>query len=436
MVKIYNKRGLKGESKKRKHSSLIGLKTAFVLVIATFIVAAIMFSNTLIRTFDPPDFDPKLAKLKGRLPLRPDSSESIIPPGHETHVILSGSCTDQMDWMTVVAAHTFKKVNHPGTLWRFYSCNRPPNFDKLPKLNEPFFKFYSTPDWTRLKIGPSKWQDFYSPYNKPKSLIKWLDENKHLTEATLHVLDTDMIFMKDHLPEYIPPGHPEGFDRTLIGMDLTGRKKWEDLGICDMLAKSNLSCDGFFGKSRKDCRRWAVGVPYMMHIKDWRRLAPRWLYWTIQLRRIEKVRTHPAIGWLCEMLSYMIAAYELKLVHKAHRELVLLGEGPLKPENKMIHYGHAYPECCRHKEWGFYKHDWPDPELLSCTGRNIQDPDEYLPRMDELIKNRTMDHRAKWMLPSLAPRIFEAIREYRQTNCGPDWKPKRVPPGKPKIKKK
>jgi len=225
-------------------------------------------------------------------------------------------------------------------------------------------------------------------------------------------------------------------DRTLIGMDLTGRKKWEDLGICRMLKNHGLSCDGFFGNGRKDCRRWAVGVPYMLHIQDWRRLAPRWLHWTIQLRLIEKVRTHPAIGWLCEMLSYMIAAYELNLVHKAHRELVLLGEGPLKPENKMIHYGHAYPECCRHKEWGFYKHDWPDPELLSCTGRNIQDPNEYLPRMDELIKNRTMDHRAKWMLPSLAPRIFEAIREYRQRNCGPDWKPKKVPPGIPKIKKK
>ena len=41
--------------------------------------------------------------------------------------------------------------------------------------------------------GPDNWQDFYSPYNKPKQLIQWLDEHQDLKEATLHVLDNTLV---------------------------------------------------------------------------------------------------------------------------------------------------------------------------------------------------------------------------------------------------
>eukprot|EP00494_Astrolonche_serrata_P003216 UN03222 len=83
----------------------------------------------------------------------------------------------------------------------------------LPKIPYDKFEDFETKDAT--KTNTLGFSDSYSPYNKPLSVIEWLDAHPNIHNATLAVTDNDMTFV-DQIPSYVPPGKPIAFERTMI----------------------------------------------------------------------------------------------------------------------------------------------------------------------------------------------------------------------------
>jgi hypothetical protein len=110
-----------------------------------------------------------------------------------------------------------------------------------------------------------------------------------------------------------------------------------------------------------------VGGIYILHVDDFRALAPRWLHWTERFRtetfrywadpeNADASATDLATGdvyvkrgaapWIAAMYGYAFAAAELGIVHKAPDDLMLYAgshwlptDTPVPPLPMIVHYG-------------------------------------------------------------------------------------------------
>ena len=139
----------------------------------------------------------------------------------------------------------------------------------------------------------------YSPINRPATAMYWLNYAKPL-ERVLGLLDPDMIFNKPLLwhfegAQIVEKGRPVGqFYDYLVTQD------WDK--HYDKVCLDKERCKPLGNK--KD---FAPGPPHLMHRDDWQDVAPWWLRYTVDIRRLWR-------AWTSEMAGFSIglARYSLR----------------------------------------------------------------------------------------------------------------------------
>ena len=102
------------------------------------------------------------------------------------HTIFSTECNAYFDWQSLGLRYSHEKVKQLGPLTRLMAC------DKTPAPGT-----HIVPDThvhPNYAIHP-RTKDAYSPYNKPYSIMHWLQHAKPTADYIV-VLDADMIFRK------------------------------------------------------------------------------------------------------------------------------------------------------------------------------------------------------------------------------------------------
>jgi ShK domain-like len=249
--------------------------------------------------------------------------------------------------------------------------------------------------------------DRYAPYNKPASIVHWLEHAQPTAEYVI-ILDADMVIRKPMTVELVgaAPGKPVSAHYGYL------------VGIFDdhhMGVKSRVK----FASPPQQ-----VGGFSVMHIDDLRRVAPRWLYWTEEVRRdpdswgntgdIFNQNGKAGPPWIAEMYGYVFACAEAGLVFTVSEDFMLYpGYQPPSPDPwpLVMHYGVTY-----NIDWyAFDKHWYMMTDMTSCPGRMFQKP----PTTQTLgLEPGTLEHRRADVALSVAWGLYNATRQHVISACG------------------
>merc|ERR1712224_759371 len=100
---------------------------------------------------------------------------------------------------------------------------------------------------------------------------KWIREEP-IAESVIILLDPDMVITKpfiNHMPKagqfYVRKGYP-------VAQFYGGGPRWVEWKLCKKKSCAISDADGW--------KYYSAGPPYMMHISDWRRFAPKWVHYS------------------------------------------------------------------------------------------------------------------------------------------------------------
>lgn len=185
-------------------------------------------------------------------------------------------CTDtapSVNWQAQVLVQTWKDVDHPGTFLRLVAA---PERGAVP--DHVHARVLRTNAWNVHPVTG----DHYPPYNRLVSLQQWLDVER--PDASVLILDPDMVF-RDVVRTRARPGAAVvqrwfDFDRSV--------------GAIEAVAEATgLPVSAVPG----------VTWPALLHADDLRRLLPRWIELTAELRQ----RTG---AWESDMFAFVGALAE------------------------------------------------------------------------------------------------------------------------------
>ena len=331
--------------------------------------------------------------------------------------------------------HSAKHVGQTGPITRLMACNEcvisrcrchclvwatacssllttlclvspPPCF---PCLRSPSYKTdvvvdtHTHPNWAVHPVTG----DRYAPYNKPASIVHWLEHGQVTAEYVI-ILDADMVIRKPMSVELVGagPGRPvSAHYGYLVGI-------FEDhhMGV-----KSRVK----FASPPQQ-----VGGFSVMHIDDLRRVAPRWLYWTEEVRKdpdswgntgdIFNNNGKSGPPWIAEMYGYVFACAEAGLVFTVSEDFMLYpGYEPPSPEPwpLVMHYGVTYSQGW----YAFDKHWYMMTDMTTCPGQMFQKP----PTPEELgLTPGSGEYRQSEVALSVAWGLHNATKQHIISACG------------------
>ena len=151
--------------------------------------------------------------------------------------------------------------------------------------------------------------DRYSPYNKPASIVHWLEHAKPTAEYII-ILDADMVIRNPMTAE-------------LVGAE-RGRPVSAHYGYLKGVFKENYMKVKERVKNVEKAQQ--VGGFSVMHIEDLKKVAPLWLKWTEEVRAdpdswgntgdIFNANGKAGPPWIAEMYGYVFACAEVGLDFK------------------------------------------------------------------------------------------------------------------------
>ena len=274
------------------------------------------------------------------------------------HTIFSTECNTYFDWQSLGLYYSFKKVQQKGEFTRLMACNEEPapGVDIVPNT-------HVHPNYARNPVTG----DRYSAYNKPFSIMHWM-EHKKPKEDYIIVLDADMAFRKSMTAELL--GVALGNPVSAHYGYLIGVFPKNHMGVKKRVPNVELAQQ--------------VGGFTVMHRKDLEPLAPRWLYWTEQVRNdpdswantgdVFNSNGKSGPPWISEMYGYVFAAAEQKLRFTVSDSFMLY-PGYMPPRDErfpvVLHYGVTY----RIDDYAFDKHWYQGTDMTSCThGKMFEKP--------------------------------------------------------------
>ena len=223
------------------------------------------------------------------------------------HTIFSTECNAYFDWQSLGLRYSHEKVKQLGPLTRLMAC------DKTPAPGT-----HIVPDThvhPNYAIHP-RTKDAYSPYNKPYSIMHWLQHAKPTADYIV-VLDADMIFRKSITTAML--GVEKGRPISAHYGYLVGVFHENYMKVKERVANVD--------------KAQQVGGFTVMHREDLERVAPRWLYWTEEVRRdphswantgdIFNSNGKSGPPWLSEMYGYVFACAEVGLNFKVSNDVML-----------------------------------------------------------------------------------------------------------------
>ena len=274
------------------------------------------------------------------------------------HTIFSTECNTYFDWQSLGLYYSFKKVKQKGEITRLMACDQspPPGLDIVPNT-------HVHPNYAKHPVSG----DRYSAYNKPYSIMHWMEHAKP-TEDFIIVLDADMAFRRS-------------MDADLLGVALGNPVSAHYGYLVGIFPKNHMGV-----KARVPNVEGAqqVGGFTVMHREDLEPLAPRWLYWTEQVRSdpdswantgdVFNQNGKAGPPWISEMYGYVFAAAERKLKFSVSDSFMLY-PGYMPPKDArfpvVLHYGVTY----RIDDYAFDKHWYQGTDMTSCTrGQMFEKP--------------------------------------------------------------
>ena len=232
------------------------------------------------------------------------------------YTVFSTTDNPYMNWQSELLEYSWKEVGQPGELIRLVATA---DREHLP--SSQYAKVVPTWPWD---IHPLT-GDQYLIYNKPASLSQWLATDK--PEGTVLFIDPDCVF-RAPVHRKVLEGHPVSQNWIEWRPELTYYPP--DQGPPFDLIKQ-------FCKKNLDLVR-GVMIPTLIHTNDLKRLVPRWLEVTGQIRQGVRNREGRPL-WESDMFGYIIAAAEYGLVHEQANLGICTNWSPMDvPDAPIIHY--------------------------------------------------------------------------------------------------
>lgn len=223
-----------------------------------------------------------------------------------------------MQWQSEILEYSWKKVGQAGELIRLVATHTPEN---LPSHTHA--KCIATRCWD---VHPDT-ADHYPIYNKPASLLEWVFKER--PEGTVLFIDPDCVFRKP-VTQQVAPGFP--ISQDWIDFVIAEPSDVNPFGLGERFAFLKNHC------ARVDLQADAVMVPTLIHTRDIRRIAARWLELCSAIRENCEDGEGQRMGE-ADMVGYLVACAEFGLSHKAGNLGVVTNWDPtLIPDSPLIHY--------------------------------------------------------------------------------------------------
>ena len=319
------------------------------------------------------------------------------------HTVFSTECDDYFDWQSLALYESWRRVGQRGRFTRLMACDEENSASALIVPDT-----HVHPNYRRHPVTG----DSYSAYNKPFSLYHWTT-NANVTADFIIVLDADMIF------------------RAPMTVELLGVRRGAPVSARYSYLKGTLPENHMGVKARvKNVEKTQqVGGFTVMHREDMRKLAPRWLYWTEQVRQdpdswantgdIYNDNGKHGPPWISEMYGYVFAAAEVGIEFQVHDDFMLY-PGYYPPKDSrfpiVLHYGLTFNVL----DYAFSK-QWYHHYKLECPLTLFQRP----PALSEL-KTRGLKRRRDLDALTCAWGLYNATRNYAIERCG-EANPKDAP---------
>jgi len=262
------------------------------------------------------------------------------------HFLFSAECTGYMSWQSYALYYTFRKTGVNGNFTRLLACDAYDQKNVVPTFVHRNFK--------NLEPG-----DDYPPYNKPGSILTWLDNNTDY-DGAIFMHDADMLFVDlepiRKLEQQLRPGiaFSARYD-YLKGVDHT-----------DIVER-------FLGSGIPAARIAKVGGWALLHSTDARCIAPKWLQFTRDVRTArDGSKFWPRMGdeyvtdanprpWIAEMYGFVFAVAACDVEMRTDNTVMLYPSYEPQTEPAILHYGLRFG----YDGWSFDKHDVKQ-DLLQC----------------------------------------------------------------------
>lgn len=311
------------------------------------------------------------------------------------HTVFSTECNNYFDWQSVALYNSWRRVGQKGKFTRLMACDETPAPGKDVIPDTHVHKNYA-------KHPVSG--DLYSAYNKPASVAHWLKYGK-VTSDFIIVLDADMIF------------------RTAMTASLLGVKLGSPVSARYSYLKGTLPENHMGVKARVPNVEKAqqVGGFTVMHREDLTRLAPRWLYWTEQVRLdpdswantgdIFNDNGKSGPPWISEMYGYVFAAAEVGIQFQVHDDFMIYPgyAPPPEPFPIVLHYGLTFNV----RDWAFSKSWYHNFDVTTCPGKMFERP----PEPNEL-KSIGSARRREEIALHCAWGLYNGTRDWSRDRCG------------------
>jgi hypothetical protein len=255
---------------------------------------------------------------------------AVLAGQSSVHVVFSSGCTVYQQWQSELLAWSAKHVGHKGAITRIASgCDDKTDYDWLKRTTNSRLRVHVTPVFD---LGEGK--DYFPFYNKPFGLQHWLkNADPPIEEDYIAVIDPDFIFLKPFDPfaltsktmifegkgsadityanEHMTPteGHP-------VGQQYGIGPKWVTWmqTIPDFIEKVGLQDSPAKEVQRSDASQYySVGPPYILHVKDAKKLVDSWVEYMIKIRENFPKLVEEDV--LAEMYAYCLAAAHHGLKH-------------------------------------------------------------------------------------------------------------------------
>ena len=261
------------------------------------------------------------------------------------HTVFCASATDALQWQSELLEFSWRSVRQPGELVRLVASD--------PGGALPQHRLAHVVPTIRWSPHPYT-GDRYAGYQQSASLLDWLFEEG--VDGTILLVEPDCVFRAPVEVE-VEPGHAvaspwDGLPRV----DLTPFALGPDYQFLERFCVNRSLLPA------------AVTLPLLVHSRDLRRIAPRWLELTGIIR--EELRGKPIDASDADRIAYAVAAAEAEVEHEVRNFVLATGSGDGDAERHAPILSYAEPIESQDGQVVFDKRSyrpWQMPETHSAA---------------------------------------------------------------------
>lgn len=239
------------------------------------------------------------------------------PKPGSVHVVFGSECTKAMDYKSIAVFHSYKTSGWKGNITRLLACS--------PEQKKTYRGWDIGPTFVHPNYHYVTGYEDSPTYNKPAALMHFTAENK-IEEEFLLYIDADMLLRRVINPSDF------GAKKGLVVSEYTWYiREGIRNGLADQFINDPVALERAKGTHG--------GYYHLIHFEDAKKVAPRWLHYTKQMRShperywakmpgssltedidtAQKGAEYGEAPWISEMYGYAFAAAEAGLEHRFTR---------------------------------------------------------------------------------------------------------------------